>query len=73
MASKSNDLQSLRPAKEAQGSESWKDAPSREVTHDRPDGKDQIVEAARKPAENAPGTEPEGDDGLLAEDDDSAQ
>ena len=57
MASSSKNGSSLHPNR-TDLDEGWKVAPSRETTHDHPDGKDQRIERARKPLENAPGNTP---------------
>jgi hypothetical protein len=52
----------LRPLQHGPDDEAWKTAPSRETTHDDPEGKDARIERKRKPLENAPGTAPDPDD-----------
>ena len=54
MASTSKSGSSLHREEQRPGGEAWKTAPSRETTHDDPAGKDQRIERARKPLENAP-------------------
>jgi hypothetical protein len=53
MAHSSKNGSSLRPAGPTR--EAWKHAPSRETTHDDPQGHDAALERKRKPLENAPG------------------
>jgi hypothetical protein len=62
MASSSKDGSSLRPNRTGPEGEAWKTAPSRETTHADPGGKDQKIERARKPLENAPGSPAPGDE-----------
>jgi hypothetical protein len=54
MAANSKNGSSLRPPRPDRPSEAWKSAPSRETTHDDPDGENQRIERERKPLENAP-------------------
>jgi hypothetical protein len=58
MASSSKDGSSLRKPRPERDDESWKTAPSRETTHDDPEGKDMRVGTERRRLENAPGLTP---------------
>jgi hypothetical protein len=58
MASISKNGSSLRKPHPERDDESWKTAPSRETTHDAPDGKDIQVDTERRRLENAPGLVP---------------
>lgn len=62
MASTSPNGSSLRKPGRGTNDEGWKDAPSRETTHDDPDGKDREIEAGRRPLENDPKNHPDADD-----------
>jgi hypothetical protein len=62
MAATSKSGASLHPPRPERSSEAWKSAPSRETTHDDPEGENQRIERARKPLENAPRKAPEDRD-----------
>jgi hypothetical protein len=55
MAQTSKNGSSLRPPRHDPRDESWKTAPSRETTHDDPDGENQRIERESKRLENTPG------------------
>jgi hypothetical protein len=59
MAKSSTKDPPLRPPRHSPEQEAWKTAPSRETTHDAPDGRNARIERQRKPLENAPGTAPD--------------
>jgi|1186.fasta_scaffold254303_1 hypothetical protein len=57
MAQTSKNGSSLRPPRHDPRDESWKTAPSRESTHDDPEGENQRIERESKRLENTPGAD----------------